>query len=89
MEKNKDEAIKKYLKSQKQEELKVVDGYDTDENIITDPSALKTIKNILNHKQEVKEKMLFLAKEIIKCAEQHDDSKLREPELNWLIEMDI
>ncbi len=88
MEKNKDEAIKKYLNSQKKEELKVVDGYDTDENIITDPSALKTIKNILNHKQEVKEKMLFLAKEIIKHAEQHDDSKLREPELNWLIEMD-
>lgn len=87
MDKSEKEAIKKYLKFQ-HKDLNIIDGYDIDKNIISDPSALKTIESIIKHKKEVKKKMLFLAKEIIKRAEHHDDSKLQEPELNWLIEMD-
>ena len=78
----------KYLKQSQKENQPIINGYDNDKNIISDPSAIKTINSILNHKKKVKERMLFLAKEIIKRAEEHDDSKLKEPEINWLIEMD-
>ena len=80
--------IEKYLTPPKKEERHIIDGCDLEDDIVSDPQALKTITNILNHKQNVKEKMLFLANEIIKRAETHDDSKLKEPELSWLIEMD-
>ena len=85
---DKKETIEKYLKQSQKENQPVINGYDNDENIISDPSAAKTINNILDHKKKVKDRMLFLAKEIIKRAEEHDDSKLKPPEINWLIEMD-
>jgi len=80
------EAAKKYMDIDKPDSI--IDGYDYYKTIINDESALKTIKNILKHKEDVKKRMLFLAKEIIKRAETHDDSKLREPEISWLIQMD-
>lgn len=85
---DKKETIEKYLKQSQKENQPVINGYDSDKNIISDPSAVKTINNILDHKKKVKDRMLFLAKEIIKRAEEHDDSKLKPPEINWLIEMD-
>lgn len=85
---DKKETIEKYLKQSQKENQPVINGYDSNENIISDPSAVKTINNILDHKKKVKDRMLFLAKEIIKRAEEHDDSKLKPPEINWLIEMD-
>ena len=84
----KKETTEKYLKQSQKENQPIINGYDNDKNIISNPSAIKTINSILNHKKKVKERMLFLAKEIIKRAESHDDSKLKEPEINWLIEMD-
>ena len=84
----KKETTEKYLKQSQKENQPIISCYDNDKNIISDPSAIKTINSILNHKKKVKERMLFLAKEIIKRAESHDDSKLKEPEINWLIEMD-
>ena len=78
----------KYLKQSQKENQSIINGYDNDKNIISDPSAIKTINSILNHKKKVKDRMLFLAKEIIKRAEEHDNSKLKAPEINWLIEMD-
>lgn len=80
--------IEKYLKQPQKENQSIINGYDNDKNIISDPSAIKTINSILNHKKKVKDRMLFLAKEIIKRAEEHDNSKLKLPEINWLIEMD-
>lgn len=84
---DKKDALQKYLNSV-EEDLEVINGYDTDKSIISDPQALKTINNILEHKENVKKRMLFLAQEIIKRAEEHDNSKLESPELKWLIEMD-
>jgi len=85
---DKKETIEKYLKQSQKENQPIINGYDNDKNIVSDPSAVKTINNILEHKKKVKDRMLFLAKEIIKRAEEHDDSKLKQPEINWLIEMD-
>lgn len=67
----------------------VIDGYDTDgKSVIVDESAGKTIDVILKHKKSVREKLLFLSEELRKRAEEHDDSKLQFPEIEWLIEMD-
>lgn len=67
----------------------VIDGYDTDkEHAIVDESAGKTIDVILKHKKSVREKLLFLSEELRKRAEEHDNSKLQFPEIEWLIEMD-
>ena len=66
----------KYLKQSQKENQPIINGYDNDKNIISNPSAIKTINSILNHKKKVKERMLFLAKEIIKRAERrksHED----------------
>jgi len=67
----------------------IIDGYDTDkEHIIVDDSAGKTIDTILKHKKSVRDKLLFLSEELRKRAEEHDNSKLQFPEIEWLIEMD-
>lgn len=67
----------------------VIDGYDTDkEHAIVDESAGKTIDAILKHKKSVRDKLLFLSEELRKRAEEHDNSKLQFPEIEWLIEMD-
>ena len=82
-----EEVIEKYTKPYQDEEH-IVNGYDEDDKIILDHSALTTIQNIVKHKKSVKKRMLYLADEIAKRAEKHDDSKLRPPEVNWLIQMD-
>ena len=82
-----EEVIEKYTKPYQNEEH-IVNGYDEDDKIILDHSALTTIQNIVKHKKSVKKRMLYLAEEIAKRAEKHDDSKLRPPEVNWLIQMD-
>lgn len=64
-----------------------IDGYDTD-SLIKDPKALETLNSILQHRETVKERLLFLADELYKRAYHHDDSKLQLPELQWLIDMD-
>lgn len=53
-----------------------------------DAQAQNTIKSILKHKESVKNRLLFLIAELKKRADVHDDSKLRSPEVNYLIEMD-
>ena len=82
-----DNVLENYTKFSHSNEP-IVNGYDYENNIVKDPSALKTITSIINHKKSVKKRMLFLAKEITKRAEEHDNSKLTKPELFWLIQMD-
>jgi len=55
---------------------------------IVDEQAKKTVYNIIKHRNSVKNKLNFLSKEIKKRGEEHDLSKLQQPELNWLIQMD-
>ena len=43
----------KYLKQSQKENQSIINGYDNDKNIISDPSAIKTISSILNHKKKV------------------------------------
>ena len=76
-------AYNKYLNP----ENHIIDGYDND-NIVKDPSAFKTINDILKHKEKVRRRLLFLSDELRKRAEEHDNSKLRSPEIGYLIEMD-
>ena len=40
------------------------------------------------HKEKVKRRLLFLSEELKNRAESHDNSKLKEPEIKYLIEMD-
>lgn len=68
-------------------EPRAIDGYDN-QDIVKDQSALNTIKSIVKHKESVKKRLTFLAEELHKRAKSHDDSKLKPPELDWLIEMD-
>jgi len=53
-----------------------------------DKQAIKTINNIIKHRNSVKNKLKFLSEEIKKRGEEHDLSKLQQPELGWLIQMD-
>lgn len=80
-----DEIIRKYLK---EEEEHIVDGYDTDANLIIDEQAYKTVDSILTHKSNVSKRLCFLSRELRKRADCHDDSKLCYPEMGWLIKMD-
>lgn len=65
----------------------ILNGFN-ENDIIKDKQALNTLNHILNHRENVKERLLFLADELYKRAYHHDDSKLQYPELEWLIEMD-
>lgn len=62
----------------------------TEDNIEdnSDVSAKNTILSIYKHKESVYNKILFLARELISRAKKHDNSKLKSPELDHLIEMD-
>ena len=53
----------------------IVDGNDFENDIVKDKSALATIESILKHKTSVKNKLIFLAKELEERAKKHDDSK--------------
>lgn len=53
-----------------------------------DKQAFKTINNIIKHRKSVKAKLDFISEEIKKRGEEHDLSKLQQPELGWLIQMD-
>lgn len=66
----------------------LMDGYDTDEDVIKDTKALDTIKYIINHKNIVRDRLRYLAHQLLERADSHDDSKLKDPEIRWLIEMD-
>ena len=78
-----------YLQNSLPETKHIIDGTDTgEEGLVKDPRGLATIESILNHKKSVKEKLLFLARELEKRAINHDNSKLQYPELDWLIQMD-
>lgn len=83
---NKKGTIQAYSKINKFDSH-IIDGHDND-NIIKDASALKTIRDILKHKEKVRRRLLFLSNELRKRAEEHDNSKLRNPEIGYLIEMD-
>lgn len=83
---NAKEVLRAYSKTN-EPEFHIIDGYDND-NIIEDPSALKTVEDILKHKEKVRRRLLFLSEELKKRAECHDDSKLKDPEIKYLIEMD-
>lgn len=60
--------------------------FDTDK--VVDKCAFNTITSILKHKDSVRSKLLFIARELTKRSAMHDDSKLQSPEIDWLIEMD-
>lgn len=81
-------GIEQYNRFAQKPATHILNGTDIDRDLIQDTSAFKTIKSILKHKKSVKEKLFFLIKELSKRAEVHDDSKLQQPEINWLIEMD-
>lgn len=66
----------------------VVNGLDTDSKVIVNEKALNTISTIVHHKENVRKRLMYLASEIQKRAETHDDSKLEYPEIIWQIEMD-
>ena len=67
----------------------VVDGFDTSpENLTIDESASATVRDILKHKKAVSTRLNWLAKELERRAETHDNSKLEFPEILWLIQMD-
>lgn len=63
---------------------------DGDVNIVYggDEEAQSTIKSILKHKESVHNRLSFLAAELKKRAEIHDNSKLCMPEVGYLIDMD-
>lgn len=61
---------------------------EPDVRIEFDEQFINTTKSIRNHKRNVRKRMLFIADEIIKRADMHDDSKLDYPELGWLVAMD-
>ena len=42
----KKETTEKYLKQSQKENQSIINGYDNDKNIISDPSAIKTINSI-------------------------------------------
>lgn len=65
----------------------IIDGYD-ESSLVKDPQALKTVTDVVKHRENVKNRLMFLADELYKRAEHHDDSKLAYPEIEWLIEMD-
>ncbi len=78
-----------YLQNSLPETKHIINGTDTDgENLVKDPQGLATIESILSHKKSVREKLLFLSRELEKRATNHDNSKLQKPELGWLIQMD-
>lgn len=60
--------------------------YDTGE--IKDPSAFQTVQNINKHRKNVKDKIEFFIKKLQDRANNHDISKLKQPEIEWLIQMD-
>lgn len=83
----KNDQVDFYTKSNSFVESKVVDGYDNGD-IVKDKQALGTIRYIVEHKETVAKRLRFLAEQLLERAEHHDDSKLKSPELDWLIEMD-
>lgn len=85
--------IQKVINAYKQEREQdpIIDiQVNSNENVIYsgDEQAQNTIKSILKHKKSVYNRLLFLANELKKRAEVHDDSKLRSPEVGYLIDMD-
>ena len=50
------ETTEKYLKQSQKENQPIISCYDDDKNIDSNPSAIKTINSILNHKKKVKER---------------------------------
>lgn len=66
----------------------IIDGNDIEGDVVKDKSALATIESILKHKASVKTKLMFLVHELEKRAENHDNSKLQQPEAGYLIAMD-
>lgn len=86
----KEKAIKAYLKNSEPPKKTglCIDGLDTSLSIIKDESAYRTINSIITHKTKVKQSLEFLASKILDRANTHDDSKLRSPEIDYLIAMD-
>lgn len=84
------EALAIYKKNQDSflDSPHLVDGYDTEEDVVKDTEALDTIKYIIDHKNIVRDRLRYLAYQLLERADSHDDSKLKNPEIRWLIEMD-
>lgn len=76
-----------YTKASNFPEPKVVDGYNVSD-LVKDEKALDTVSYIINHKKTVSKRLKFLAEQLLERSESHDDSKLKSPEIEWLIEMD-
>ena len=74
---------KAYCPIKKQQIIDYKDDY-----YFFDKDSYATIEQILKHKKSVKDKLCFLANEIIKRGDTHDSSKLISPEISWLIMMD-
>ena len=58
------------------------------DNGVKDPQAFETVSRINSHRKSVRAKLNFLIKKLAERSENHDLSKLKEPEIGWLIEMD-
>lgn len=82
------ERLQKIKLYTKQENINYYDGNDVDGLKCKEEQAGNTVKHILKHRESVRNKLNFLASELVKRAEKHDESKLMQPELNWLIQMD-
>lgn len=76
-----------YMEASSFVEPKIVDGYDVSDPV-KDKKALDTVSYIVNHKKTVAKRLKFLAEQLLERSETHDDSKLKSPEIDWLIEMD-
>lgn len=75
---------RRYLEQKKEAKVKIEPVVYTE----YDETAKNTIRSIRKHKKSVKRRLQFIARELLKRAESHDDSKLQYPELGWLITMD-
>ena len=82
------ERLKKIKLYTRQENINYYDGNDVDGLKCKEKQASDTVEHILKHRESVRNKLKFLASEIVRRAEKHDESKLMQPELNWLIQMD-
>lgn len=86
----KKDIIAVYKKSTQDQTLgKVINILDTDPaKNLANPQALNTIRYVLKHKENVRKRLTVLAQQLLQRAEEHDNSKLQSPEVDWLIEMD-
>lgn len=76
--------FRRYQRHKQESEVK----FEPDVSTPLDEQFKETTRSIRKHKSSVRKRLLFIASELQKRAEHHDDSKLEYPELGWLVAMD-